>query len=109
LAAEIAAAVADIKQLHVYDFDNTCMSCQSGSFYSISDVHYAVFSSPLPNPQLWAGPTLGYLQTFECFANGGWWHDPGILSATGDGLEKEEAKAWKGWWNEAIVDKTPRN
>jgi hypothetical protein len=62
-----------------------------------------VFSSPLPNPQLWAGPTIGYLQSQECFRNGGWWHDPGILSATGDGLEKEEAKAWKGWWNEAIV------
>lgn len=65
----------------------------------------AVFSSPLPNPQLWAGPTLGYLQSYECFANGGWWHDPSILGATGEGLEKEEITAWKGWWNEAIVGK----
>lgn len=76
-------------------------------FDSLSDVRFAVFSSPLPNPQLWAGPTLGYLQTYECFANGGWWHDPSILSATGDGLEKEESKAWKGWWNEAIVRTSP--
>lgn len=74
----------------------------------MSDVLGSVFSSPLPNPQLWAGPTVGYLQTIDCFTNGGWWHDPSILSATGDGLEKEEAKAWKGWWNEAIVGKILR-
>jgi HAD domain family 1 in Swiss Army Knife RNA repair proteins len=92
----------DIKQLHVYDFDNTCTYAY-GLITLVSDVLSIVFSSPLPNPQLWAGPTLGYLQTIECFANGGWWHDPGILSATGEGLEKEELKAWKGWWNEAIV------
>lgn len=64
---------------------------------------HVVFSSPLPNPQLWAGPTLGYLQSYECFAHGGWWHDPAILSATGEGLDIEEPRAWEGWWNEAIV------
>lgn len=37
------------------------------------------------------------------FLNGGWWHDAGILAATGEGLEKEEARGWKGWWNEHIV------
>lgn len=63
----------------------------------------AVFSSPLPNPQLWIGGTIGFLQTYESFANGGWWHDPNLLAATGDGVEKEERRAWKGWWNEQIV------
>ncbi|KAK2794218.1 hypothetical protein FQN51_000919 [Onygenales sp. PD_10] len=64
--------VPQIKTIHVYDFDNT------------------LFSSPLPNPQLWNGPTIGFLSTPECFANGGWWHDPSILAATGKGLEAEE-------------------
>ncbi|EER37769.1 conserved hypothetical protein [Histoplasma capsulatum var. duboisii H88] len=45
----------------------------------------------------------GFLSTYECFANGGWWHDPNILAATGQGMEIEERKAWKGWWNEQIV------
>lgn len=63
----------------------------------------SVFSSPLPNPQLWNGPTIGFLQAWESFANGGWWHDPNLLSATGDGIEKEEPRAWNGWWNEQIV------
>lgn len=62
-----------------------------------------VFLSPLPNPQLWNGSTIGFLQAYESFANGGWWHDPNILSATGKGMEIEEPRAWNGWWNEQIV------
>jgi len=62
-----------------------------------------VFKSPLPNQQLWTGPTVGFLQTQECFTNGGWWHDEHILEATGEGLEKEEPRAWEGWWNENIA------
>jgi hypothetical protein len=62
-----------------------------------------VFSSPLPNPQVWNGQTIGYLQTYEGFINGGWWHDPNLLSATGEGADIEETRAWKGWWNEYIV------
>lgn len=59
--------------------------------------------SPLPNPTLWNPYTVGKLQTQECFGSGGWWHDRRILAATGDGIEKEEPKAWKGWWNEQVV------
>lgn len=59
--------------------------------------------SPLPNQKLWNGHTVGFLQTQECFVNGGWWHDQRILQATGQGIEKEEPKAWEGWWNEQIV------
>ncbi|RAK95092.1 rRNA 2'-O-methyltransferase fibrillarin-like protein [Aspergillus ibericus CBS 121593] len=77
--------VSQVRSIHVYDFDNT------------------LFLSPLPNPQLWNGPTIGFLQAYESFANGGWWHDPKLLAATGDGMEKEEARAWEGWWNEQIV------
>ncbi|KAI9745958.1 MAG: hypothetical protein M1818_000639 [Claussenomyces sp. TS43310] len=77
--------VDKIKTLHVYDFDNT------------------LFNSPLPNPKVWNGPTIGFLQTQETFANGGWWHDPRILSATGEGVEAEEQRAWEGWWNGSIV------
>lgn len=40
----------------------------------------------------------------DAFVNGGWWHDSRILAATGDGLAKEEARAWDGWWNDKIVD-----
>lgn len=78
--------VSQIKALHVYDFDNT------------------LFMSPLPNQKLWTGQTVGFLQTQECFLNGGWWHDQRILEATGEGIEKEEPKAWKGWWNEQLVN-----
>ena len=74
-----------MKALHVYDFDNT------------------LFSSPLPNPQLWSGPTIGLLQAYEGFAGGGWWHDPVILEATGGGVEIEQTRAWQGWWNEEVV------
>ena len=77
--------VPAVKAIHVYDFDNT------------------LFSSPLPNPQVWNPPTIGLLQAYETLAYGGWWHDSSILAATGDGLEKEEPRAWEGWWNETIV------
>ncbi|KAE8351254.1 hypothetical protein BDV28DRAFT_158920 [Aspergillus coremiiformis] len=77
--------VSQVKAIHVYDFDNT------------------LFLSPLPNPQLWNGPTIGFLQAYESFANGGWWHDPNLLAATGEGVEKEEQRGWEGWWNEQIV------
>ena len=62
-----------------------------------------MFLSPLPNPQLWHGGTIGQLQSEGIFANGGWWHDPSILSATGRGAELEEPRGWEGWWNENIV------
>ncbi|KAL2426231.1 hypothetical protein ABEF95_002661 [Exophiala dermatitidis] len=78
-------AISSIKAIHVYDFDNT------------------LFSSPLPNPQIWTPPTIGMLQAYETLAYGGWWHDSSILAATGEGIEKEEPRAWEGWWNETIV------
>jgi HAD domain family 1 in Swiss Army Knife RNA repair proteins len=62
-----------------------------------------VFNSPLPNPKLWNGHTIGFLQTQETFTNGGWWHDSRILAATGEGVEKEEPRGWEGWWNEQII------
>jgi HAD domain family 1 in Swiss Army Knife RNA repair proteins len=37
-----------------------------------------------------------YLLTFR-------WHDPRILAATGAGVDTEEPRAWKGYWNEALV------
>lgn len=63
-----------------------------------------MFNSPLPNAKLWNGPTIGYLQTIDAFSTGSWWHDSRILAATGLGLEKEEPRAWEGWWNEKIVE-----
>lgn len=77
--------VQEIRTIHVYDFDNT------------------LFLSPLPNPALWNGESIGRLQSDTIFLNGGWWHDPEILAATGEGLEKEEPRAWQGHWNEIIV------
>lgn len=74
-----------VRAIHVYDFDNT------------------LFCSPLPNYKIWHSPTLNNLQSPTWLANGGWWHDPRILAATGDGLEAEEMRAWRGWWNENIV------
>ncbi|KAG5912719.1 hypothetical protein E4U42_001965 [Claviceps africana] len=47
---------------------------------------------------------MGLLATQEAFSNGGWWHDSRILAATGQGLEKEEPRAWEGWWNEKVVE-----
>ncbi|KAI0538587.1 hypothetical protein GGR58DRAFT_501096 [Xylaria digitata] len=75
-----------ISTIHVYDFDNT------------------LFQTPLPNPRLWNSTTLGRLGSPDIFVNGGWWHDSRILAATGDGVEREEPRAWKGWWNEKIVE-----
>lgn len=63
-----------------------------------------VFKTPLPNPSLWNGPTIGMLSSQDVFVNGGWWHDSRILAATGDGAEKEEKRAWEGWWSEKIVE-----
>lgn len=77
--------ISSVKNLHVYDFDNT------------------LFSSPLPNPQLWHPQTIGLLQSYEVFAHGGWWHNANILASTGEGAEKEEPRGWKGWWNEVVV------
>lgn len=65
---------------------------------------FAVFKTPLPNQKLWNGYTIGHLSGPHAFAHGGWWHDPRILAATGEGLAKEEARAWEGWWNEKIVE-----
>ncbi|KAL2151577.1 hypothetical protein VTH82DRAFT_6675 [Thermothelomyces myriococcoides] len=78
--------VDKIKAIHVYDFDNT------------------LFKTPLPNPKLWNGQTIGTLSNPDAFVNGGWWHDSRILAATGEGIEKEEPRAWSGWWNEKIVE-----
>ncbi|CAG8231693.1 unnamed protein product [Penicillium salamii] len=79
------SAVSQIRAIHVYDFDNT------------------LFLSPLPNPQIWHGSSVGFLQTEDSFATGGWWHDPNILGATGKGLEAEEIRGWEGWWNDNIL------
>ncbi|KAL7905673.1 hypothetical protein GGI35DRAFT_131968 [Trichoderma velutinum] len=79
-------AVDKVRVLHVYDFDNT------------------LFRTPMPNPTLWTGPTIGLLATQEAFSNGGWWHDNRILAATGEGAEKEVERAWEGWWNEKVAD-----
>ncbi|RYP79013.1 hypothetical protein DL770_006758 [Monosporascus sp. CRB-9-2] len=64
----------------------------------------SVFQTPLPNPKLWNTYTLGQLGSPEIFVNGGWWHDSRILAATGDGVEREEPRAWEGWWNEKVVE-----
>jgi hypothetical protein len=63
-----------------------------------------VFKTPLPNPKVWNGPTIGALANPDTFANGGWWHDSRILAATGEGLQKEEPRAWNGWWNDKVVE-----
>ena len=91
-----------IKALHVYDFDNTRELLQA-CLLSISRLILTVFLSPLPNKQLWHGSTIGFLGQEDCLVNGGWWHDKNILEATGQGIEKEEPRAWEGWWNEEIV------
>ena len=62
-----------------------------------------MFASPLPNKQIWNSPTIGQLGSPDIFVSGGWWHDAAILASTGEGAEKEEPKAWEGWWNEQIV------
>lgn len=63
-----------------------------------------VFKTPLPNPALWTGPTIGTLSSQDVIVNGGWWHDSRILAATGEGVDVEEKRAWDGWWNEKIVE-----
>ncbi|XXH01404.1 translation initiation factor eIF-2B epsilon subunit, GEF [Hypoxylon texense] len=78
--------VEKIKAIHVYDFDNT------------------LFKTPLPNQKLWNNTTVGQLSSPHIFINGGWWHDPKILAATGEGAEQEEKRAWDGWWNEKVVE-----
>lgn len=62
-----------------------------------------VFNRPQPNSEIWTGPTIDRLKNKDIFVNGGWWHDPQILGAIGEGIEKEEPRGWKGWWNEEIV------
>lgn len=64
----------------------------------------AVFKTPLPNSALWNGQTIGSFSNAEFFDSGGWWHDSSILAATGEGLDKEEPRAWEGWWNEKVVE-----
>lgn len=44
------------------------------------------------------------LSSQDVITNGGWWHDNRILAATGEGLAKEEQRAWGGWWSEKIVE-----
>ena len=48
--------------------------------------------------------TIGFLQSYDGFAAGGWWHDPNLLTATGEGADIEEKRAWEGWWNEQVVE-----
>ncbi|KAM3526639.1 hypothetical protein NHJ13051_003362 [Beauveria bassiana] len=79
-------AVDKISTIHVYDFDNT------------------LFKTPLPNSALWNGLTIGMLSNQDVFINSGWWHDNRILGATGLGLDKEEPRAWEGFWNEKVVE-----
>ncbi|QDS71460.1 hypothetical protein FKW77_003966 [Venturia effusa] len=77
--------VSQIKAIHIYDFDNT------------------LFASPLPNKHLWDQASIGTLMNEKTLVNGGWFHDNGILGTTGEGIEKEEPKAWEGWWNENVA------
>ena len=63
-----------------------------------------MFSSPLPNRQVWNAATCGSLQAQDFLHQGGWWHNPNILAAVGEGIEKEEPRAWEGCWNENIVE-----
>jgi len=81
--------VDHVKAIHVYDFDNT------------------LFATPLPNELIWTKNAMGHLTQPDYFMNGGWWHDPGILAATGEGVDIEEKRGFAGWWNENTV-KTSR-
>jgi hypothetical protein len=36
------------------------------------------------------------------------WHDPRVLAATGAGVDREEPRAWKGYWNEALIKESRR-
>ena len=95
--------MATVKALHVYDFDNTRRWPPIGLDFVVAN-KLAVFHTPLPNSKLWNGPSMGFLQSKDTFASGGWWHDARILAATGAGIEAEELRAWDGWWNERIVE-----
>ncbi|CAK7201869.1 hypothetical protein SEUCBS139899_004584 [Sporothrix eucalyptigena] len=75
-----------IRSIYIYDFDNT------------------LFKTPLPNAKLWNASTMGSLSNNDVFSSGGWWHDVRILAATGEGQEREEPRAWEGWWNEQVVE-----
>ncbi|PHH70105.1 hypothetical protein CDD80_6229 [Ophiocordyceps camponoti-rufipedis] len=77
--------VNKIKALHVYDFDNT------------------LFRTPTPNACLWDLMTVNKLFSQFAFIEGGWWHDARFLASIGEGREKEQQRAWEGWWNETIV------
>ncbi|KJR80029.1 uncharacterized protein SPSK_00472 [Sporothrix schenckii 1099-18] len=79
-------AANTIRNIHIYDFDNT------------------LFKTPLPNSKLWNAATIGSLSNNDVFISGGWWHDVRILAATGAGREIEEPRAWQGWWNEQVVE-----
>ncbi|KAF4556136.1 Hypothetical protein D9617_1g080110 [Elsinoe fawcettii] len=79
-------AIDNISEVNIFDFDNT------------------LFRTPLPNPQIWDGRTIGTLSSDDAFVNGGWWHDNSILSATGGGVEVQEPKAWSDFWDEDIVE-----
>ena len=69
----------------------------------LADQFSAVFKSPVPNVHLWDHDSCQLLKKPDCFTNGGWWQEPRILAAAGEGAETEEPRAWKGWWNEDIV------
>jgi hypothetical protein len=75
-----------IREVHIYDFDNT------------------LFKTPVPSRKLWYASCIGRFMNPHCFHGGGWWHDPSILAATGDGVELEEPRAWGKWWNEKVVE-----
>ncbi|KAK8175206.1 hypothetical protein IWX90DRAFT_483302 [Phyllosticta citrichinensis] len=79
--------VNQIKAIHLYDWDNT------------------LFATPLPSDRIWTPSTIGLLQSQDAFVyEGGWWHNPKILAATGEGIEKEEPRAWDGCWDEDVVE-----
>ena len=44
------------------------------------------------------------MQAQDFLHQGGWWHNPRILAAVGQGIDIEEPRAWQGCWNEIIVD-----
>lgn len=98
----IKTAVSRIKCIHIYDFDNTC-ECRRAPLNGLWLSPRPVFASPQPSQQLWTGLTVGQLCNPDIFIAGGWWHDVDILAATGGGAAIEEARAWRGWWNESIV------
>ena len=94
------SGIDSIKRIHVYDFDNTR---KPPSHRSCVTLIWAVFNTPLPNSQLWHNNAIGFLQNDKSFYDGSWWHNPSVLASVGDGVEKEERRAWAGWWNETIV------